>query len=264
MLCIIFQVHLVSYSLLRSLQAHQNGKNLAGNYNHLKEPKQSCTLFSALPLILGGVDSKQVKARLTDDTLGALLVCMNAAKTIKRLKLTNCYGLTGAGLLPLKGSIALEQMDLSLVGENKNPFIGDNSSLSKEIVIPILDHIVSQEGNSLKHFELHRKWHNKPTLVCDRFIATCNQLNAEQEHCCHKCHQPVLEWASADNLHLQHPVEWLVSERNLYRPSCRLKLLYDLQELLQDMFAPVAKVVSAATEMKPAAVSASGDAKFVG
>eukprot|EP00580_Thalassiosira_gravida_P015411 CAMPEP_0201668130 /NCGR_PEP_ID=MMETSP0494-20130426/18124_1 /ASSEMBLY_ACC=CAM_ASM_000839 /TAXON_ID=420259 /ORGANISM="Thalassiosira gravida, Strain GMp14c1" /LENGTH=427 /DNA_ID=CAMNT_0048148377 /DNA_START=125 /DNA_END=1408 /DNA_ORIENTATION=- len=59
--------------------------------------------------------------RLTDDDLHAILTCIDASKNLQVLKMTNCSNITGRGLIPLRGSRVVKQIDLSLVGKYDNP-----------------------------------------------------------------------------------------------------------------------------------------------
>ena len=60
---------------------------------------------------------KTVANQLTDDDLFAILLCINAKETLQKLKLAECINVTGRGLNPLRGSIALKQIDISLLGK---------------------------------------------------------------------------------------------------------------------------------------------------
>ena len=69
---------------------------------------------------------------------------------LKKLKLCGCVNITGHGLNPLRGSVALEQIDISLVRKHENPFNIKPPKISQEVVVPILDSILSANGCSLK------------------------------------------------------------------------------------------------------------------
>ena len=58
------------------------------------------------------VEDIDLAKKLSDDDVGALLVCIDAENKVKRLKLTGCVNITGRGLEPLRGSVVLEQIDL--------------------------------------------------------------------------------------------------------------------------------------------------------
>ena len=53
-------------------------------------------------------------SRLTDDDVGAVLVCIDAIKILKRLNLTHCFNVVGHGFEPLRSSTVLEKLDLGL------------------------------------------------------------------------------------------------------------------------------------------------------
>jgi len=103
---------------------------------------------------------KSLASRLSDDDMFAMLVCINAQDVLKKLKLTGCINITGCGLSPLRGSVVLEQIDLSLLKQHENP---DDTPkvqhvLIKEVVLPILDSIISSTGCVLKHIQLAHSW----------------------------------------------------------------------------------------------------------
>ena len=126
-----------------------------------------------------GEIEKDVAWRLTDDDIKAVLRCIDAGNKVKRLRLTNCVNITGSGLEPLRGSEVIEQIDMSLVGDHVEPipletwhpplclaeltgFCRPSVSpvcfqidplLSRELVLPVLDSIISREGCSLKHLQ---------------------------------------------------------------------------------------------------------------
>ncbi|KAK1740838.1 hypothetical protein QTG54_008090 [Skeletonema marinoi] len=64
---------------------------------------------------------EDLAARLSDGDISAVLLCIDAVNRLKRLKLTNCYNITGVGLEPLRGSTTIEQIDLSLFYDRKHP-----------------------------------------------------------------------------------------------------------------------------------------------
>ena len=77
---------------------------------------------------------------------------------LKRLKLCGCINITGIGLNPLRGSVVLEQIDISLVRKHEKPKIKPEPQISQEVVLPILDSIVSSDGCSLTHIKFPDKW----------------------------------------------------------------------------------------------------------
>ena len=89
--------------------------------------------------------------KLTDDDMYAILKCINARDVLKKLKLCGCINITGIGLNPLRGSVILEQIDLSLVRKYEEPRIKSIPKISQEVVISILESIISTDGCSLKY-----------------------------------------------------------------------------------------------------------------
>ena len=64
--------------------------------------------------ILDFVDLEDnLACKITDEELSAILVCINAKATLKKMILSNrCNKLTGIGLEPLRGSVVLEEIDI--------------------------------------------------------------------------------------------------------------------------------------------------------
>ncbi|KAL7534264.1 hypothetical protein ACHAXR_007306, partial [Thalassiosira sp. AJA248-18] len=116
----------------------------------------------------------QCTGRLTDDDLGALLMCIDARNTLKSLELTLCDHITGSGLEPLRGTTALERIDLSLGYNDNND--ASSSSISASVVIPILESIVEKEGNSLRHIQFPKKWRTERGSFMDQFLAKYNKV----------------------------------------------------------------------------------------
>ena len=96
--------------------------------------------------------------RLSDDDLGAMLVCIDAVHTLNQLKLAHCVNVVGHGLEPIRGSTVLRQIDLYLVGRFESPKIRGEVLLSETAVIPILESILDTEGSSLTDVMFPRKW----------------------------------------------------------------------------------------------------------
>eukprot|EP00986_Skeletonema_menzelii_P008188 scaffold3381_cov144-Skeletonema_menzelii.AAC.3 len=94
---------------------------------------------------------KDLAAKLTDSDIERVLQCIDAVNNLKRLKLTNCTKITGTCLEPLRGSLIIEQIDLSLVGEHQSPDLDPPPPISCDHALPILDSIVANEGCSLMH-----------------------------------------------------------------------------------------------------------------
>eukprot|EP00984_Skeletonema_dohrnii_P006858 scaffold2436_cov80-Skeletonema_dohrnii-CCMP3373.AAC.11 len=98
-------------------------------------------------------------SRLSDDDLGAVLVCIDAKNELKRLKLTHCINIVGHGLGPLRGSVVVEKIDLGLYRQFEQMFWPDgrkdfrNAKLSPNIVCDILESILYKEGNSFTRLQ---------------------------------------------------------------------------------------------------------------
>jgi len=111
--------------------------------------------------------------------------------TVKRLKLTNCIGITGVGLEPLRGSTMIEQIDLSLVGKHQSPEIDPEPPISCEAVLPILNSIISQDRCVLKHLQFPYKWQiaeEQQQFVT--FLTRYNQmLRSRVDVSCLKCNE---------------------------------------------------------------------------
>jgi hypothetical protein len=100
---------------------------------------------------------------LTDDTIHAALVCIGVSR-IKVLELTRCTNIC-RGLEPMRKSKVLERIDLSgvktwSIKQSKNGHtVGPSKfTLSASIVIPILESIVDETENSLRHIQLPKHW----------------------------------------------------------------------------------------------------------
>jgi len=112
-------------------------------------------------LDFGGIEN-ELAVKLSDDDIKKVLLCIDAVNKVKRLKLTNCVNITGAGLEPLRGLAIIEQIDLSLVGEHQRPNISPEPHISCSHVLPILDSIIEREGRSLMHLQFPSVWRDEP------------------------------------------------------------------------------------------------------
>ena len=104
---------------------------------------------------------EELAAKLSDEDIRKVLLHIDAANKVKRLFLTNCTNITGSCLSPLIGCTSIEQIDLSLVGPHKLPQLNPAPPLSYDQVLPILQSIISQESNSLKHLQFPHSWRTK-------------------------------------------------------------------------------------------------------
>ena len=115
---------------------------------------------------------KSLALRLTDDDVGAVLVCIDAANNLNRLKLTNCFNVVGTCLEPLRRSTVLEYVDLELVRQFEKPWHHcatsydgtecDEIKLCEGTVFDVLGGILREDGNSLKRLQYPYKWYYDP------------------------------------------------------------------------------------------------------
>ena len=153
------------------------------------------TLWDVLDFV--DMEEEGLAMKLTDDDIGALLVCINAKKTLKKLRLTRCSKFVGRGLEPLRGSVVLEHFDASKVATREQT--SDYSyrtvkegSISAEATIPIIDSIIDADGNSLRHLDLPEDWtkgkaRNEAPLCA--FFAKFNQLMLSEALVCALCEE---------------------------------------------------------------------------
>ncbi len=76
----------------------------------------------------------------------------------------------------------LEQIDL-YGSATKVP----NSLISELSVIPILNSIIDATGNSLRHVQLPKKFHVRPSPIIDSFIEKYDEFLEEQGGICSHC-----------------------------------------------------------------------------
>ena len=149
-------------------------------------------------------------AKLNDDDLGAVLQCIDAKQTLKKLKLAGCVTITGRCLMPLTGSSALQLLDLSLQKKYKNPDNVQEFLLSREIVMPILDSVIASAGCSLRYIVCPSKWRVEDD---DAFRARYHQMLRNREYSCAKCNEIMRgQWGThhlrghSDDEFLQHGI----------------------------------------------------------
>ena len=134
---------------------------------------------------------KDLAAKLTDDHIKDVLLSVNAVNRVKRLILSGCVNITGAGLEPLRGSLVIEQIDLGLVGDDESPALGAEYPLSCDHVLPILVSIFEQERCALKHLHFPNAWCSERSIDSDfhQLILRYNQMWARRQEvvCCSEC-----------------------------------------------------------------------------
>ncbi len=119
---------------------------------------------------------EELAAKLSDDDISEVLLHIDAANKVKRLLLTNCVNITGAGLSPLIGCTSIEQIDLSLVGAHKLPQLDPEPALSCDLVLPILHSIISQENNALKHIMFPQSWREGFSFRFHEFLEQYDEM----------------------------------------------------------------------------------------
>ena len=107
---------------------------------------------------------------LTDNDLRWILLAIDAENKTKSLRLTDCLGIMGDGLDPLRGSLVLERIDLSLVDEHENPTINPDPPISVDAVVPILESIISEDLYKLVHVQLPKKWRVEKSDILTTFL----------------------------------------------------------------------------------------------
>ena len=150
---------------------------------------------------------KSLAAKLSDDDIDKILQSIYAVNNLQILKLAGCINIIGSGLNVLRSSTTIEQIDMSLVGMHEVPLIEPEPLLSKDIVIPILDNIISRgRESSLKHLELPKNWrkqsaHQEMDMHILQFLERYNEYLTNQRDVCSKCKESACndnEWISLD------------------------------------------------------------------
>jgi len=135
---------------------------------------------------------KSLAAKLSDEDIDKISRSIDAVNNLKILKLAGCVNITGSGLDVLRSSVAIEQIDLSLVGKHEVPLILPEPLLSEDVVLPILDDIISRgRGSSLKQLELPKKWRRSESTEMEQFFVRYDDYLTNQRFCCSKCEQVV-------------------------------------------------------------------------
>ena len=142
-----------------------------------------------------GEIEESLALKLTDEDVKSILICIDANTKLRKLKLAGCINITGAGLDPLRGSIVLEQIDLSLVAEHEIPEL--DGSQSCEQVVRILDGIIERDDNTaLRSIVFPKCWRYEGNTVLNEFMGRCNDMFGRRNIRCTKCDTLVEENAS--------------------------------------------------------------------
>lgn len=120
-------------------------------------------------------------------------LCISAQDVLKKLKLSGCLSITGRCLELLRGSTIIEHIDLSLVTQFKSPKLDPEPMISEDLVIPILDSIISMNGISLKMIVFPKKWRTAKTDRFAQFLTNYNRLLESREPKCLNCEASLFE-----------------------------------------------------------------------
>jgi len=135
---------------------------------------------------------RDLAAKLSDDHIDKILRCIDAVSNLRILKLGGCVKITGSGLDTLRSSIAIQQIDMSLVGKHEVPLIEPEPLLSEDVVLPMLHSIISG-GTSLKQLEFPKKWRDTRSTQMDQFLELYNDYLRNQRNTCSKCDRICVE-----------------------------------------------------------------------
>lgn len=133
---------------------------------------------------------RELANKLTDDDINAVLKSVHAQDVLKRLKLCGCINITGHGLNLLQASVVLEQIDISLAEKNDYQYIEPEPKISEEVVMPILDSIISADGCSLKHIQFPSMFRRESRVYTVlEFQTRYNIQFLSREISCAKCNE---------------------------------------------------------------------------
>ena len=132
---------------------------------------------------------ESLAAKLSDDDVHSILAHIDAINKLKTLKLTGCVNITGSGLAPLGGSVVLKEIDLSLVGQHDSQVIVPEPKISEEVVLPILNSIVSSEGTLLEFIRLPKVWRERRSPRMEQLVESFNRLETTRNHKCTLCNE---------------------------------------------------------------------------
>ena len=140
---------------------------------------------------------KALAARLSDEDIAGVLQVVGAVHEVSTVKLTHCVGISGSGLEPLRGFTTLEQLDLSLVADNKNPKLSPEPAISEAKVLPILESIIDADGRSGSdavsifkklYVEFPKKWRDEKSELMVKFLSKYNSvMNDRKISCQYEC-----------------------------------------------------------------------------
>ena len=174
---------------------------------------------------------KSLAAKLSDDNFDKILRCKDVASNMKILKLAGCINITGSGLDTLRSSTAIQQIDLSLVGKHEVPVIEPEPLLSGEVVIPILDDIISRgRASSLKQLEFPKKWRNAAITEMEQFFVRYDDYLTNQRYCCSSCNRALVEEDGEDEWICRSRLAIWYGTQNFTCSSCLVYFCQDCRE----------------------------------
>lgn len=137
--------------------------------------------------------------KLSEDDIGAVLVCIDAKNKLKSLRLADCKDIVGNALEPLCESKVLKKIQF---GRN-------NGKLSSSIVVPILNSIVDTDGNSLRDIVLPHSWKsvkarneqplNNFLVKFNESIISKSECGGENPRSCFTCFKSVCDGCNGND-----------------------------------------------------------------
>ena len=166
--------------------------------------------------------------KLTDNDMFAILKCINAHDVLKKLKLCGCLNIEGHGLYPLRGSVVLEQIDLSLLAKHEELWDPPwSKKISHLVIVPILESIISANDCSLKYIQFPRKWWDSSYTQIHHFIERYNELFNTRDINCSKCEE--------DMSNVSH---WMEYHTHRWYPETRCKRMLN-NRICYDCLEPI-------------------------
>ena len=132
-----------------------------------------------------GMD-EDVRRKLRDGDICGILSAI-PRENLKELSLPHCVGIQGHCLSPLRGSVVLEEVDLSLCGWYGSKTIDPTPNICENEVLPILNSILDKDGSSLRYMRLPKKWRERQSLQLGQFLEKYNQVMNSRNISCSHC-----------------------------------------------------------------------------
>mmetsp|Transcript_3607 Transcript_3607/g.7595 ORF Transcript_3607/g.7595 Transcript_3607/m.7595 type:complete len:412 (-) Transcript_3607:80-1315(-) len=180
---------------------------------------------------------KDLAAKLSDDDIRGVLLSIDAVNNLKRLRLTNCINISGAGLDPLRGSTIIQHIDLSLVGDHESAKLDPEPPISCAEVLPILDSIIERgEDCSLEHLQFPNEWRKERNTESDfhAFLTRYNDYLSRQAVVCLKCRCNLPGDERTGDGHMLRMDENQYGTQNFTCYDCMKHYCYECQEEEKD------------------------------